>query len=184
MQDSNNPWLLPDTHELFSRYDILAAEQSSEYRKGFEASWLDNAEPGKGVPREEAQRLLDNGLAFISFGGYTFLSTSEGHHYYFAFGTFPGCLRGGPPNDLSKFKGPFHVLTLKDIIKRQGFYPTVSMMTVIRYQISSNDYSVDLSKMIDHCVDCGFSPDKLKDPRYSKVIFQNHFRDQKERRHE
>lgn len=65
---------------------------------------------------EEAWEYVKNG-GIVTMGGYTYYKDG-----YFAYGTYPGCLRGGDINEESfKKSNDWKPLTELDIIKRNGY---------------------------------------------------------------
>lgn len=109
---------------------------------------------------DEAIEAWKNGFA-ISQGGYTFL---EG--FYFGCGAWPGKLRGGPVSEESIRNLPlsshrWRVLTLKDIIIRDCFYPSWwhASYTV---QLNPNFLNVNLEKLVEFCVNSEFDKEQLE----------------------
>lgn len=74
--------------------------------------------------RIDAQNHIDNG-GVVTCGGYTFATNK-----YFAFGTYPGCVRGGSVSTLTHKADEWTALTEKDIVclvgyKKDQYYPPI-----------------------------------------------------------
>lgn len=74
--------------------------------------------------RIDAQNHIDNG-GVVTCGGYTFATDK-----YFAFGTYPGCIRGGSVSTLTHKAEEWTALTEKDIVclvgyKKDHYYPPI-----------------------------------------------------------
>jgi len=70
--------------------------------------------------------VLHKGTGIISVAGHTLYSDGEGHGYYNAFGTFPGCIRHCTlTDDLSDTVAVtrWHLLTPTDLICTTGYRP-------------------------------------------------------------
>lgn len=74
----------------------------------------------KPISQEEANELIYTGNGIVVGGGYTHYSV-DGHHYYHAFGTFPGCMRGGPAGKVNDKVHDWYSVSPLDIICMQGY---------------------------------------------------------------
>lgn len=121
---------------------------------------------------DEVQLIHNNEPAIIVSPGYIHIGDGDGHYHYCALGVLPDCLRAGGRTDFSKIRGPHYKLTLRDLIKYQGFYPSFyGNNPLMFYQGNSGDYSVDFTKLIDWCFLGGLTVEQLKDRTTSSAFF-------------
>lgn len=76
----------------------------------------------KPVSQEEANRIIFTGEGIVVGGAYTHYSV-DGYHYYHAFGTFPGCMRGGPAGKVNDKIHDWYSVSPLDIVCMQGYRP-------------------------------------------------------------
>lgn len=118
---------------------------------------------------EEANDILDRG-GIISCPGYTYI----GREYYLAYGTFPGCIRGGnihlKPNDTKGWRQ----INLRELVENIGFYPDPYTMRTAMI-LECKDRSVDFETMIMYCINSDYTTNQLKNPYTSAVIWQRYF---------
>lgn len=73
----------------------------------------------KYLTTEEAFHQIQDGISIVSTGGYTFSK-----HHYFAYGTYPECLRDGDSHTLEGMKSigdKWFMFTDKDIVLKCGW---------------------------------------------------------------
>lgn len=137
------------------------------------------------VSVEEAYVIIKEKRGFVSCGGYVLYNGG-----YFAFGTFPGCMRGGKNSEsLEEFKAfceqtrSLHWTWLKfpDIVRKFGFYPT-SIGVWAHYQnweIPTEEtqaiFGLELD-MIKYMIDSEYKVADFKCP-YKSVEIWNSFLD-------
>lgn len=90
----------------------------------------------KPLSMEEAFIVLHTGSGFIAGAGYVLYKGG-----YFAYGTFPGCMRGGASIEtLEEFHRftvretstiQWELLSLQDIIERYGYWPEISTIFTV-----------------------------------------------------
>lgn len=121
---------------------------------------------------EEAWDVMSNNKGFISSAGYTLYKDG-----YFAYGTFPGCMRGGPSSrNLEEFTAfsehnghtkEWSQVSLQDIVEDVGYYPTsVSVfskfqgMNLTTEEVQS---AFELEQdMLDYCINSDYKSDDFK----------------------
>lgn len=100
----------------------------------------------KELTKEEAEEVFRNGTGIISSGAYTFHSDGNDHCHYHAFGTFPGCLRGGSSDyDLLNIE-KWYLLTPIDLICTIG-YRRPQGVFFIPENFQTMEGAIDLDKL-------------------------------------
>jgi hypothetical protein len=89
------------------------------------------------VNNAEAQEHVDKG-GIVTAGGYTYFNGG-----YFAFGTYPGCQRGGEVDLKTYYRDDldWKALTEKDIVSQRGYKPDYYVKPIL------NDGTVDFRSL-------------------------------------
>lgn len=131
----------------------------------------------------QAEEQLMDGCTIITNGAYTYVHDDErGNHYYTAFGTYPGCWRGGAApkfTDKHWLDNSWSRLSSIEIIIRNGWFPSdVGNATAyaIRACERAGGHAVpDFDDMIVYALDNGTSSKLLKDPMTSGLYWKEYF---------
>lgn len=107
---------------------------------------------------KEAEEVIKNGGIVASVGGPSYIFSRE---WYFAFGTYPDCLRGGAPKTLDAFPDhQWESLTEREIVCRYGYAKSNWYDPVL------NDGTVDFEKL-ENYLSKVIEPSNRSDPAVS-----------------
>jgi hypothetical protein len=131
----------------------------------------------------EAYLKLMSGFSIISNGAYTYVVDGEYDHcYYMAYGTYPGCLRGGETpahTDEHWLNQSWSRVSTIEIIIRNGWFPSEAGNTMadsIRARERAGGHVVpSFEDMISYALDNGTPSHLLKDPMTSGPYWKEYF---------
>lgn len=135
------------------------------------------------LTHEQAEKQLLEGACILNSGAYTYISDYEGNHFYYcAYGTYPGCLRGGAKPVFSEKhwtdKSWVRISTIEMII-RNGWYLS-DMGSLAASGIAMNDRArgvgaPSFERMMTYALEQGVTPAFLKEPLTSGPFWKEYF---------
>jgi hypothetical protein len=128
---------------------------------------------GKRITQDEANVILAEGTGIVSAGGYILYSDSGGYHYYHAFGTFPGCVRGCAKADVNDQITEWYSITPIDLICLTGYKPTEHRSILSHF--SSLPECPDWDELDRTFVEANLSLDTQTDPELNAEFWRRHF---------
>jgi hypothetical protein len=126
----------------------------------------------KAISQVEANEIIANGSGIVVGGGYVHYS-ENGCHYYHAYGTFPGCMRGGPSGNVNEKINEWYSVSPLDIVCLDGYVPHDYYSPPESF--SKMDGCPDWNELNDVLLSSSLSDSDRSDPDKNAAFWRQYF---------